>query len=99
MHNRILLSIILIFLIKGLFFIFLIPPWEAPDEPGHVAYVEYLYKYKRLPSAEKPFISLSINTSFQENRKILKNIQTKEIKMSEKKELWDRSDRHLDPIS
>ncbi|MDO8498056.1 MAG: DUF2142 domain-containing protein [bacterium] len=92
-----LLLILLIFIIKGIFFIFLVPPWEAPDEPGHVAYVEYLYKFKNLPSALKPLISLSINRSFEENKKILKNIRTKKLNTIEKKDLWNRSDRRLDP--
>lgn len=94
----ILIFILLVFILKGIFFIFLIPPWEAPDEPGHVAYVEYLYKYKRLPSALKPLISLSINRSFEENGKILKNIRTKQLNTIEKRNLWDRSDRRLDPV-
>jgi glycosyltransferase involved in cell wall biosynthesis len=60
-----LISILFIFLFKNLFIIFSIPPWEAPDEPGHVSYVIYMYNNKSFPSATQPFVLQSINESFK----------------------------------
>ncbi len=37
------LGILLLFLAKGIFFIFLIPPFEAPDEPSHIKYAINLF--------------------------------------------------------
>ena len=51
---------LLFFIIKGLFFISLIPPFDAPDEVSHIAYVNYLYNQKKVPSSSIPYISKSI---------------------------------------
>lgn len=61
--KNLLVLLLIFFFIKGLILIFLIPPWQAPDEPGHVAYVMYLYNEKKLPSISRPFISKSIINS------------------------------------
>lgn len=44
------LLVITFFILRGIYYCFFIPPWEAPDEPGHVKYVLNLYKNKELPS-------------------------------------------------
>ena len=31
-------------LVQGLFWAVLVPPWQAPDEPSHFAYVQHLYE-------------------------------------------------------
>lgn len=33
-------------------FVFVIPPWEAPDEPAHVEYIDFLVTHHRLPPVE-----------------------------------------------
>ncbi|HEV2339399.1 MAG TPA: DUF2142 domain-containing protein [Patescibacteria group bacterium] len=43
-------AILVFFLVKGIYFCFFIPPWEAPDETGHVKYVLYLFHYKNVPA-------------------------------------------------
>ena len=44
--------ITILFLIKGIYYCFYIPPWEAPDEPGHVNYVLFLYHNKSIPGTK-----------------------------------------------
>lgn len=88
--------IILFFLLKGLYLIFIIPPWEAPDEPGHVAYVLYLYKYKHVPSSLKPYILTSISDSVRKNRKNLEAVRSSRLKTLTTVELFDRNETKLD---
>ncbi len=39
-------------LVRGLLYVALIPPWQAPDETGHFEYVWLLVNQERLPTAE-----------------------------------------------
>jgi 4-amino-4-deoxy-L-arabinose transferase-like glycosyltransferase len=41
----------------------LIPSWQAPDEPGHVGYISYLYNERKIPSSFKNYIATSIYKS------------------------------------
>src|SRR6266581_1324662 len=60
----------LLFLIKGFYYSLFIPPWEAPDEPGHVDYVLNLYQNKEFPGVETNHRrSHSEDTSFVYQRK------------------------------
>jgi len=48
----------------------LIPPWQAPDEPGHYAYARELAEYglRRVSAAERAVVQSQIATSLQEER-------------------------------
>lgn len=61
--DRLLLIVIVLYVIKQLALITLIPSWQAPDEPGHVGYISYLYNEKKIPSSFKNFIATSIYKS------------------------------------
>jgi hypothetical protein len=39
-------------LARGILYSLVIPPWQAPDEPGHVEYAVLLAEKRRLPSSE-----------------------------------------------
>lgn len=95
---KILVLILAIFIIKGLLLILLIPPWEAPDEPGHVSYVIYLYNNKKIPSSSRPFILQSINDSFLKIKKIIKTSQEKNVESNKKIELFEKN-KNYSPIS
>lgn len=88
--------LLICFFFKNIALIFLTPPWEAPDEPGHVAYVKFLYDKHELPSANKPFIPVAINRSIREERIVRK---TKTKYFSKRMELFDRNNDNLSPIS
>ena len=42
-------AIILIYLILGLLYALYTPAWQAPDEPAHYNYVQYLAEQRRFP--------------------------------------------------
>ncbi len=84
--NRGLILIILFFLIRCVWLSFLIPPWEAPDETAHVAYVLYLYNRHELPSKYQPFLPKTIQESITKQR------QSHQIN---KNQLFDRNDYRL----
>jgi len=48
--------ILLIFIILTIFMSIIIPPFEAPDEPGHLEYINFLANNFRLPNQYKYFI-------------------------------------------
>lgn len=89
--------VVLIFLIKGIYLIFIIPPWEAPDETSHVAYVFYLFNYKKIPSSQKPFVVESIISSLLQERKIVSLIKKNRFQISNRIELFDRNEKKLNP--
>lgn len=82
-RKKTLIIIILFFLIKGLFLIFLIPPWEAPDEPAHVAYVMYLWNKMRIPTSISPFLPESISESISGNRILMGKIRMQDAPVKE----------------
>jgi len=84
-----------LFLIKGIFLIFLIPPWESPEEPGHVSYVQYLVTNCAFPLSS-PFMLTSINKSLINERRIMQRIQLKEGGQIEKQTLYDRESKKYD---
>lgn len=47
-NYKILLLCVIAF-INGLFYIFIIPPWQKPDEPGHFEYIWLIANYKKIP--------------------------------------------------
>lgn len=51
--------------VKQLIFVWVIPPWQVPDEPAHVAYVQTLVEDKRWPvfSTERMDVSKEMLTS------------------------------------
>ncbi|OGG03751.1 hypothetical protein A2Z33_04660 [Candidatus Gottesmanbacteria bacterium RBG_16_52_11] len=89
--NTVRIICILVFL-KGIVLIFTVPPWEAPDEPGHVSYVRYLTQTRRLPSSRIPVQPLSVADSFLTNRHLLQNPAA-----TVPQELFDRSEESLSP--
>src|SRR5260370_39576598 len=80
-----------LFFIKGVYFVLFIPPWEAPDEMGHAAYVSYLYINRSIPDnvTKKPIIDRSMGTSWGQQQQLLKQMQKGNI--TNKKELYDRN--------
>lgn len=88
--NNWLSLILLIFFIKGIFLAFLIPPWEAPDEPGHLSYPIYLLDQKKLPSAFRPFIPMTIIESIKNNRKIINQLKKGRLLKKNKSSLFNR---------
>lgn len=48
--NRILVLLLAVFLARGVIYLAVIPPWQAPDEPKHFEYVNLLYQERRLLS-------------------------------------------------
>ncbi len=48
-HSKQLVVVLLLTLVKGLMWVVIIPPWQAPDEPSHFAYVQYLAEENQLP--------------------------------------------------
>lgn len=64
MKARVLLiGILILYILKQLALVYLIPSWEAPDEPGHVGYISYLFNEKKIPSSYTHFIATSIYES------------------------------------
>ncbi|HRY90883.1 MAG TPA: hypothetical protein P5229_00880 [Candidatus Gracilibacteria bacterium] len=55
--------IIGIFFIKELFWAYLVPVWQAPDEPAHFGYLQSMYKQKDFPIlGEATFTSLGFDS-------------------------------------
>ncbi len=90
LYNFLFLGIIASFVIKGIFYIVFIPPWEAPDEPGHFSYVRYLYIQKSIPEKSTYIYDYAINESFFDQRKNLDNFSNTRSGI-EKKELFNRN--------
>ncbi len=84
--NKGLILIILFFFVRCVWFSLLIPPWEAPDETAHVAYVLYLYNHHKLPSKYQSFLPQSIQESMVKQR------QSHQIN---KNQLFNRTDYRL----
>ncbi len=82
--------VLFIFFVKGIFYIFLIPPWEAPDEPGHFSYIRYLYTYNSIPEKTTDIYDTAINDSFFDQKKKLAQFASKG-ETEEKRELFDKS--------
>lgn len=61
--RTLLIGILVFYILKQIALVYLIPSWEAPDEPGHVGYISYLYNEKKLPSSYTNFIATSIYES------------------------------------
>ncbi len=95
--RTILWSILVLFILKGLYLMLITPPWEAPDEPAHVGYILYLYHYRSLPSAFKAFIPASIGTSVNLDRSILERIRNEKLVLGKRLELFDRENTILAP--
>ena len=59
-------------LVRELFFIAVVPPWQGPDELGHFEYVALTYSLGRLPDSSNteivPELTRAINTSAEEHR-------------------------------
>jgi hypothetical protein len=43
-------GILTLFLIFAILMVFIIPPGEAPDEPAHIYYVNFVANYGELPN-------------------------------------------------
>src|SRR6266496_6475523 len=88
--------LIIVVLIKGVYYAFFIPPWEAPDEPGHVAYVQYLYSSKSLPDnmTRRPINDLSMSHSLMQQSKLLAKIQ-KGGGTLQRRELYNRNEYRI----
>jgi len=97
MRLRTLIIFLIIFTIKQLYLIFLIPPWEAPDETAHVGYVMYLYNQHDYPSIKKPFSPLSIEQSMQTSRTMLKQLKQNVALSDDRRELYNRFTYQLAP--
>lgn len=89
--------ILLIFLLKGIFLTFVIPPWDAPDELTHMSYVLWLQNLKKLPTSSWEFTFASVEKSFSESKKRLALIRQGKISQIGKIELFDRVDSALMP--
>lgn len=48
--NQLLALLLLVSLVKGVMFVSIVPPWQAPDEPKHFEYVARLYNSIRFPN-------------------------------------------------
>src|SRR2546422_264083 len=82
--------LLVVFLIKGVYYSLFIPPWEAPDEPGHVAYVHYLYQSRTFPdNTKKPINDLSMQNSLMYQRTLLVKMQKGVA--PQRKELFNRN--------
>jgi 4-amino-4-deoxy-L-arabinose transferase-like glycosyltransferase len=46
---RLLLVIVLVYVVLGTLYAALTPAWQAPDEPAHYNYVQYIAEYHRFP--------------------------------------------------
>lgn len=79
------LFVLAFFFIKGIFYVFYIPPWEAPDEPGHVSYVFYLFHNHKIPDTTmQPGILHAIDSSWTHQRGNLSaNLQKQNIKAND----------------
>ena len=65
-ERRILVLLMVLALLRGLLFAAIVPPFQAPDEPAHAAYIESLAIGHRLPSAEDtlpPIVKGSVERS------------------------------------
>lgn len=49
--------LIAVFILKQLLWVYLIPPWEAPDELAHFSYVQTLFYEQKLPELGKTLFS------------------------------------------
>nr|MBP7058794.1 hypothetical protein [Candidatus Gracilibacteria bacterium] len=59
---KIIWVIIAIFFIKELFWAYLVPVWQAPDEPAHFGYLQSMYEQKDFPIlGEATFTSLGFD--------------------------------------
>ncbi len=47
--SRLVLGLMLVFLLRGVIYASVIPPWQSPDEPLHFDVVRYLVEERRLP--------------------------------------------------
>ncbi|MHB0875270.1 MAG: glycosyltransferase family 39 protein [Anaerolineae bacterium] len=47
--RRVLLALLVLALIHGALYVFLIPPWQHPDEPGHFEHARLIAEEHRLP--------------------------------------------------
>ncbi len=52
--NLVLAAILLVYVALALAYSFATPPWEAPDEPAHYLYAEYLVLHASLPPPTPP---------------------------------------------
>ncbi len=91
------LVILFIFLVKGIFLTFVIPPWDAPDESTHMSYVLWLHNFKKLPTSSWEFTFASVGESFSESKKRLALIRQGKIAQIEKTELFNRTNNTLMP--
>lgn len=64
-HGKLLIIIMVLFLLKELLFVFLVPPFTNKDEAAHFLYVQYLVEEKKLPVYEGKF-STPLELSFSE---------------------------------
>ena len=49
--KRVILYILFLGIINGLIFVFLVPPWQHYDEPGHFEYAWLIANHNKLPEA------------------------------------------------
>jgi len=62
-EHKILWLLLLAFLLKEVFYLFVIPVWQGPDEPGHIDYLEKIVLERRLPNLEGSYFSKKIYNS------------------------------------
>lgn len=91
--------LLLLFIIKQLILVFLIPPWSADDEPGHIAYVMYLFHKKDIPSKKKLFVPVSMWYSMASISPTLKQLKSEPELIPQKQELFYRNDSTNSPYN
>lgn len=65
-QNRLFIGLLLVFLVKQLFWLVIIPPTQAPDEYAHLSYVESWYYESHPPRLGEALITKRIEEASQE---------------------------------
>lgn len=68
-QNKLFIGLLLVFFIKQLFWLAIIPPTQAPDEYAHFSYVESWYYEGHQPRLGEALISMRIEEASQEGLK------------------------------
>jgi len=62
-EHKILWLLLFAFLLKEIFYLFVIPVWQGPDEQGHFDYVEKILHERRIPNLKECYFSKKIYKS------------------------------------
>ena len=75
--SKLLILLMVFTFVKGLFWVFTTPIFQAPDEPQHYSYVQYLVEKRRIPKIKeldfKPSERLAVQMQILETRDIAHN--------------------------